>query len=88
MSDISVKHEEVTMKYIPWRDFDNVYFPDLELGNSELNFNANDIFKDPLFENNIGQKYWFNQELEELYNEKIIVKVEKALELIHIELEL
>jgi len=88
MSDISVKHEEVTMKYIPWRDFDNVYFPDLELGNSELNFNANDIFKDPLFENNIGQKFWFNQELEDLYNEKIIVKVEKALELIHIELEL
>lgn len=88
IENISVIHQEVTKKYIPWRDFDNVYFPNLELGNSELLLNGNDIFKDPLFENNIGQKYWFNQELEKLYNEKIITQVEKALELIRVELEL
>ena len=88
ISDISIVHQEVSMKYIPWRDFDDVYFPELELGNSELILNGNDIFKDPLFENHIGQKYWFNQELEELYNEKIIAQVEKALELMRVELEM
>ena len=86
MEDILILHQKTTMQYIPWRDFDNVYFPDLELGNTQLILNGNDIFKNPIFENNIGQKYWFNTELEKTYNEKILSQSDKILELIQTEL--
>ena len=83
-----IRQKETTMKYIPWRDFDNVLFPDLELGNTQMNLNGNDIFKDPLFENNIAENYWTNQVLEGIYNEKIIARADRILELIQAELQL
>ena len=71
---------------ISWRDYDNEYFSDYELGKSTLDSDVNGLLFDVFFENQIGMILWNTEKLLENYEKHLLKPTNEIIGLVELEL--
>jgi hypothetical protein len=74
-------------EYISFRSFDDIAYPELQIGESEFNMNPNNVFSDIMFENQVGVVFYRNRSLIKQYNSKLLAPSERIMNLLEEELK-
>ena len=76
------------LKYVPYRNWDNREYDDLDIGTTKINSNVFFLLDDLYFENQVGMVFYYCQRFMVWYNEDIIRQNEELIERITVELNL
>ena len=89
---ISITNEDISVflrdiyNDISFRNYDNAYFPEIDLGDSEFEYDPNELFTDIYFENITGVLYFRNKILIKHIDNKLLVPLKSIRSLIDSEL--
>ena len=83
--DISVFLRKIYHR-VSFRNYDDMYYPDVKLERSQFEYNPNDLFNDMYFENITGVLYYRNKQLQVKINEELLTPLNEIRGLIDNEL--